>query len=129
MLLYVTVGTNNLKRAIEFYDPVLKTLGYERRFTNHDEAGYAAEPHSRCRFWVVYPFDKQEATVGNGSMTAFLAPDRGAVRAFHAAALLYGGIDEGTPGIRPFHANFYGSYVRDPDGNKLSAVCEAPETD
>ena len=129
MLLYVTVGTNNLERAIEFYDPVLKTLGYERRFTNHDEAGYAAEPHSRCRFWVVYPFDKQEAPVGNGSMTAFHAPDRGAVRAFHAAALLYGGTDEGTPGIRPFHANFYGSYVRDPDGNKLSAVCEAPETD
>lgn len=127
MLLYVTVGTNNLDRAIEFYDPVLRTLGYERLFTNHDEAGYASQRDIRCRFWVVYPFDKQEATVGNGSMTAFLAPDRAAVRAFHAAAMLYGGIDEGPPGIRPFHENFYGSYVRDPDGNKLSAVCEAPE--
>jgi len=127
MLLYVTVGTNNLERAIEFYDPVLKTLGYVRMVTKHDEAGYAGVGDVRCRFWVVYPYDKQEATVGNGSMTAFLADSRAAVDAFHAAAMLYGGSDEGPPGIRPFHENFYGAYVRDHDGNKLSAVCEKPE--
>ncbi|PII39677.1 hypothetical protein T190_01930, partial [Sinorhizobium meliloti CCBAU 01290] len=46
---------------------------------------------------------------------------------FHAAALAGGGTDEGAPGLRPFHANFYAAYVRDPDGNKLSAVCERPE--
>ena len=67
------------------------------------------------------------ADVGNGSMTAFLADSRAAVDAFHAAAMLYGGSDEGPPGIRPFHENFYGAYVRDHDGNKLSAVCEKPE--
>jgi catechol 2,3-dioxygenase-like lactoylglutathione lyase family enzyme len=127
MLLYVTVGTNNLKRAIEFYDPVLKSLGYSRIVTKHDEAGYAEPGDVRCRFWVVYPFDKQEATVGNGSMTAFLAASRAAVDTFHAAAMLYDGTDEGPPGIRPFHENFYGAYVRDPDGNKLSAVCEKAE--
>jgi catechol 2,3-dioxygenase-like lactoylglutathione lyase family enzyme len=127
MLLYVTVGTNNLERALEFYDPVLKALGYDRRVLKEDEIGYAAQGDTRCRFWVVYPYDKQEATVGNGSMTAFNAASRAAVRSFHASALLYGGTDEGAPGIRPFHANFYGAYVRDPDGNKLSAVCEAVE--
>lgn len=128
MLLYVTVGTNNLKRAIEFYDPVLKTLGYKRLVSKHDEVGYAEPGDARCRFWVTYPFDKQEATIGNGSMTAFLAESRDAVDAFHAAATLYGGADEGPPGIRPFHANFYGAYVRDLDGNKLSAVCEKPDS-
>lgn len=127
MLLYITVGTNNLERAIEFYDPVLKTLGYSRLVTKPDEAGYAEPGDIRCRFWVTYPYDKQEATVGNGSMTAFLAASRAGVDAFHAAAMLYGGSDEGPPGIRPFHENFYGAYVRDPDGNKLSAVCETPE--
>lgn len=127
MLLYVTVGTNNLERAREFYDPVLATLGYQRRVQKDDEIGYAGEDDKRCRFWVLYPYDKQEATVGNGSMTTFLAPSRAAVRAFHAAALLYGGEDEGKPGLRPYHADFYGAYVRDPDGNKLSAVCEQAE--
>ena len=127
MLLYVTVGTNNLERAQEFYDPVLKTLGYARLVTKPDEIGYAAEDDVRCRFWVLYPYDKQEATFGNGAMTAFLAPSRAAVRAFHAAALLYEGGDDGRPGLRPFHKDFYAAYVRDPDGNKLSAVCEEPE--
>jgi len=127
MLLYVTVGTNNLERAQEFYDPVLKTLGYARLVSKPDEIGYAAEDDVRCRFWVLYPYDKQEATFGNGAMTTFLAPNRAAVRAFHATALLYDGKDEGRPGLRPFHKNFYGAYIRDPDGNKLSAVCEEPE--
>lgn len=127
MLLYVTVGTNNLERAIEFYDPVLATLGYARRKTSEDEIGYASETDTRCRFWVVYPHDKQEASFGNGAMTAFDAGSRARVRAFHATAMLYGGVDEGAPGIRPFHKNFYGTYLRDPDGNKLSAVCEAAE--
>jgi catechol 2,3-dioxygenase-like lactoylglutathione lyase family enzyme len=127
MLLYITVGTNNLERAKEFYDPVLATLGYTRRVLKADEIGYAAEGDTRCRFWVTYPYDKQEATVGNGSMAAFLAPNRAAVRAFHAAAVLYDGEDEGKPGLRPYHKNFYAAYVRDPDGNKLSAVCEAAE--
>ena len=127
MLLYVTVGTNNIERAQEFYDPVLKTLGYVRQVTKPDEIGYAAEDDVRCRFWVLYPYDKQEATFGNGAMTTFLAPGRAAVRAFHSTALLYEGEDEGKPGLRPFHKNFYGAYVRDPDGNKLSAVCEQAE--
>jgi predicted lactoylglutathione lyase len=43
---------------------------------------------------------------------------------FHAAALAHGGASEGTPGLRPHYAaDFYGAYVRDPDGNKLAAVC------
>lgn len=127
MLLYVTAGTNNLNRAMEFYDPVLKTLGYARRVTRHDEAGYAEAGDIRCRYWVVYPFDKQEATVGNGCMTALVAGSRAAVDAFHAAAMLYGGTDEGPPGLRPFHENFYAAFVRDPDGNKIAAVCEIAE--
>lgn len=44
--------------------------------------------------------------------------------AFHAAALSNGGTDEGAPGLRAYyHPNYYGAYVRDPDGNKLQAVC------
>jgi catechol 2,3-dioxygenase-like lactoylglutathione lyase family enzyme len=126
MLLYVTVGTNNLARAIEFYDPVMACLGLSRRVTKDDEAGYGYQGDDRCRFWVLYPYDKQEATVGNGSMIAFEADTRSAVDAFHAAALLSGGVDEGRPGLRPFHPHFYAAYVRDLDGNKLSAVCEKP---
>jgi predicted lactoylglutathione lyase len=60
-------------------------------------------------------------------MVALEATTRAAVDAFHAAALASGGIDEGAPGLRSYHAHFYAAYVRDLDGNKISAVCESPE--
>ena len=59
---------------------------------------------------------------------AFAAPDRAAVAAFHAAGLAAGGQDHGEPGPRPiYHEHYYGSFVLDPDGNNVEAVCHAPE--
>ncbi|AWI56093.1 VOC family protein [Sinorhizobium fredii] len=127
MLLYVTVGTNDLKRAGAFYDAVLPALGYRRQRQDETEIGYGADGDVRVRFWVVTPFNRAPATYGNGVSIALVAETRGAVDAFHAAALAAGGTDEGAPGLRPFHANFYGAWVRDLDGNKIAAVCERPE--
>jgi catechol 2,3-dioxygenase-like lactoylglutathione lyase family enzyme len=127
MLLYVTIGTNDIHRAGQFYDAVLAGLGYRRQRDSEEEIGYAADGDTRCRLWVVTPYNKRLASIGNGSMIAIEAESRSAVDAFHAAALAHGGIDEGLPGLRSYHANFYAAYARDPDGNKLSAVCEKPE--
>jgi catechol 2,3-dioxygenase-like lactoylglutathione lyase family enzyme len=127
MLLYVTIGTNDLERARIFYDAALAPLGLKRRKQDDVEIGYGAENDTRCRLWVVTPYDQNAATIGNGSMVALDAESRSDVDAFYDAALAHGGTDEGAPGLRPFHANFYAAYVRDPDGNKLSAVCERPE--
>ncbi|TIL65689.1 VOC family protein [Mesorhizobium sp.] len=127
MLLYITLGTNDLHRARAFYDAALGALSYTCRRADEVEIGYAAEGDSRSRLWVTTPFNAKAATVGNGCMVALYAPSRAAVDAFHAAAVASGGIDDGKPGLRPHHANFYACYVRDPDGNKLSAVCEKTE--
>jgi catechol 2,3-dioxygenase-like lactoylglutathione lyase family enzyme len=127
MLLYATVGTNDLARAGRFYDAVLPFLGYIRQKEAPGEIGYGADDDVRCRFWVVEPFNREPATFGNGVTIALVAPTRAAVDAFHAAALAQGGTDEGAPGLRPFHASFYAAFVRDHDGNKLAAVCEKPE--
>lgn len=127
MLLYVTIGTNDLGRAQLFYDAALGPLGLKRRKQDDVEIGYGVESDTRCRLWVVTPYDRNAATIGNGSMVALEAESRAMVDAFYEAALAHGGSDEGAPGLRPFHAHFYAAYVRDPDGNKLSAVCEKPE--
>ncbi|CAN7226185.1 VOC family protein [Rhizobium sp. LjRoot30] len=127
MLLYITIGSNDLFRSRLFYDAVLAELGYKRQRENIEEVGYAADGDMRCRLWVVTPFNRKAATIGNGSMVALEAPSRAAVDAFHRAGLSHGGTDEGLPGLRPFHADFYAAYLRDPDGNKISAVCERPE--
>jgi catechol 2,3-dioxygenase-like lactoylglutathione lyase family enzyme len=122
--LYLTLGTNDLARAARFYDAALAPLGFVRRATERTELGYGLPEDRRTRIWITQPFDGNPATVGNGSMPAFVAPDQDAVRAFHRAALAAGGTDEGPPGLRPYGPQFFAAYVRDPDGNKLSAVHE-----
>jgi len=128
MILYVTLGSNDLVRSKRFYDPVMQALGFCRHITNDDELGYG--PHIRpaqprfCFVWITRPVLKLPASWGNGSMLALPATSHDAVQTFHAAALAHGGYDEGAPGFRPYHEKFYAAFVRDPDGNKLSAVCE-----
>jgi catechol 2,3-dioxygenase-like lactoylglutathione lyase family enzyme len=58
---------------------------------------------------------------------AFTAKSRDEVDAFYRAALAAGGKDNGAPGLRPhYHANYYGAFVIDPDGNNVEAVCHQP---
>ena len=126
MLLYTTVGTNDLLRAGRFYDAILPLIGYVRQKEAPGEIGYAADGDVRCRFWVVEPFNREPATFGNGVTIAFEAPNRASVDAFHAAALAHGGTDEGPPGPRPHYGpNWYSAYVRDPSGNKLAIVYDS----
>ncbi len=125
MLLYITYGTIDLPRAERFYGPTLATLGIVQMAEAKDEYAYGMPGDSGPSFYIILPFDGQPATRGNGTMLALTAPTRAAVDAFHAAALASGGSDEGAPGLR-YSPTFYSCYVRDPDGNKLSAVCDGP---
>lgn len=127
MLLYITLGTNDLARARRFYEAVMPVLGLSLEGEDENEIGFGRAGDLRTRFWVTKPFDGRPATIGNGSMVALEAESRAAVDAFYETALAHGGTDEGAPGLRPYHADFYACYVRDPDGNKLSAVCERAE--
>ena len=101
-------------------------VGLILRATEDTEVGYGSPDDPRTRLWITQPFDDKPATVGNGTMPALVASSRQAVDAFHKAALAAGGTDEGAPGLRPYGPAFYAAYVRDPDGNKLSAVHEGP---
>jgi len=126
MIRYVDVGSNDLARAARFYDAVLGALGYTRLSTGPQSLGYGVPGMEQAVFWVMRPWDGREASAGNGSMPAFTAPSRAAVDACHAAGLAQGGTDEGAPGLRDYGPDFYACYLRDPDGNKLSAVCDQP---
>jgi catechol 2,3-dioxygenase-like lactoylglutathione lyase family enzyme len=118
MVGYVTVGTNDQARAGAFYDALLEMLGAKRIMeiegfvlwgTSFDDACLAVTP----------PYDKNQATVGNGVMVALKADSKEAVDAVHARALELGGTDEGAPG--PRGDGFYAGYFRDLEGNKLNA--------
>jgi catechol 2,3-dioxygenase-like lactoylglutathione lyase family enzyme len=132
MLSYVYFGTNDLEKAIRFYDAALAPLGMPRCVTGDPAwdrvaAGWGVYEDAGLRelgFWIGVPFNQRPATPGNGGMVAFRAGSWQAVDDFHAAALANGGRCDGPPGLRPHYApDFYAAYVLDPDGNKLAAVC------
>jgi len=127
MFSHITVGARDFDAAVRFYDAVLPLLGLER-FSHEPEIGWAGwrKAGEPAEFYVCRPFDGRPATWGNGAMVAFFAPDQEAVEAAHAAGLAAGGMDEGAPALRPqYSAQYYGAYLRDPDGNKLCVVNRA----
>jgi catechol 2,3-dioxygenase-like lactoylglutathione lyase family enzyme len=121
MLHHVSIGVADVARAAQFYDPVLRELGFGRvmEFLPYG-IGYGDK---LPQFWVQLPHDQRPASVGNGVHVAFNATSEAMVRAFHRVALEAGGTNEGEPGPRPdYGPDYFGAFVRDLDGNKLEAV-------
>ncbi len=119
---YLTVGTNDLDRAGEFYDELFAEIGAKRVMTDERMLGWGASP-GETMFSVIKPFDGDRATVGNGVMVAFSVGTPSAVEAVYAKAIALGASDEGHPHDRGSTMGFYGGYFRDLDGNKLVAYC------
>ena len=115
---HVVVGTNDIEKARKFYDSTLGALGL-KRVMNMDNASLWGKDGPE--FMVTKPANGKPATAANGGTIGFAAPNRAAVHAFHKAALEAGGTDEGAPGPRDFTPTSYAAYVRDLDGNKLTA--------
>ena len=130
MFSHVTVGVSDLDRAGLFYDALLIPLGLVRRPVTPDGGPPSLcwhEPRASLpRFYAYLPFDGQPCSQGNGSMVAFLAPSTEAVELSYAGAMRMGGTDEGPPGTREHYApDYFGAYLRDPDGNKVHIVFRA----
>lgn len=124
ILSHITLGTNDYDRATRFYDKVLSTLEFERVPKPVGKPPLYSKNNEMPYLYLYKPFDGRPATWGNGTHVAFLAETVEKVDAFYAAALENGGSDEGPPGVREHYGpDYYAAYVRDPDGNKLQAVC------
>ncbi len=119
MIGYVTLGTNDLRRAIGFYDAVLGELGATRFMEEPDHFTAWSVPSGGAGLSITRPYNGGAATVGNGTMVALQANSKEQVDKVHAKAVALGGQDEGAPGQRM--KGFYAGYFRDLDGNKLNA--------
>jgi lactoylglutathione lyase len=130
MFSHIMIGVTDLARAMNFYRPLLAALGVEFRFQEDARswAGWQSSPNPRPLFLIGRPYNQQPHHPGNSQMIAFLAHSRLQVRQIHALAIEHGGVCEGKPGLRPeYHANYYGAYFRDLDGNKLCIACHHDE--
>jgi catechol 2,3-dioxygenase-like lactoylglutathione lyase family enzyme len=106
-----------------FYDAVLAPLGSARMMEFGGVVGFGHD--GKPSFWV-----GPNATGGDNREVhiAFVATDRAQVRAFFDAAVATGAEVLHEPRLWPeYHPDYYGVFVRDPDGNNVEAVCHTPE--
>jgi lactoylglutathione lyase len=128
MYSHIFVGVNDFYRALAFYRALMPVLGIQERFCDKARpwAGWQSHPEPRPLFLIGKPYDEHPHEAGNGQMVALLAKDRATVDQAYAMAIANGGSSEGKPGLRPeYHANYYGAYFRDTEGNKLCVACHA----
>ena len=128
MIDHIGQHVHDVARATEFFLKALAPLGIgivmqvsaeETGGTPSVGFGSGQKPF----FWI------SESDEPSGPMhIAFAAANRAAVDAFYQAAIKAGATDNGKPGLRPeYHANYYGAFVLDLDGNNVEAVCHLPE--
>lgn len=123
MIDHLSIQCSDTGASAAFYDRVLAELGASRVMDFGAVIGYGIPPNPV--FWI------GPHSTGEGfreSHIAFTAADRASVRAFHAAAVEAGAEVLHEPRVWPeYHPNYYGVFVRDPDGNNVEAVCHQPE--
>jgi catechol 2,3-dioxygenase-like lactoylglutathione lyase family enzyme len=123
MIDHLSIQCANVKVSAAFYDAVLATIGGQRILDLGEVIGYGVPPMPD--FWI------GPRTTGEGfreSHIAFSAPDRAAVRSFFAAATAAGAEVLHEPRVWPeYHPDYYGAFVRDPDGHNVEAVCHTAE--
>jgi len=132
MIDHLSTYATNYPATKAFYEATLSKLGYSiqnEMVFDSDPAlpgrrACAFGPEGQSQFWVIEvlkPYSPRHV--------AFVARDRQSVAEFHQAGLAAGGQDNGAPGLRPiYHEHYYGSFLTDPDGNNVEAVCHTPPT-
>lgn len=132
---HLNIGVSDAARSRTFYEASLAPLGLKLLHTFSPEDAEEGGEQQKTRgtihgfgrqykplFWIV-----GNARVGEAIHFAFKARTRAEVDAFHAAALAAGGTDNGAPGLRRYHENYYAAFVHDPDGINIEAVCNSPD--
>jgi len=116
MIDHVSLRCRDIAASKRFYQAALAPLGYAVVMEFPDAVGLGAD--GKPDFWL------SRGEPGTTSHIAFQCRDREPVAKFHAAALAAGARDNGAPGVRShYHANYYGAYVLDLDGNNVEVVC------
>ena len=116
MIGYATIGTKDLPRAESFYNELLSLVG-GKQVMGLDRIKFYGTDEGGAMLAVCTPADEGVQSCGNGQMVAIPGGSPEGAQALYNKAIELGATDAGEPGQRmPF---FYGSYVHDPDGNKL----------
>ncbi|WP_422742422.1 VOC family protein [Mycobacterium sp. WMMD1722] len=121
MIDHFGINCADLAASKEFYDKVLGVLGFSRQMDVGMAVGYGSEGHPS--FWIGDAAAGHVAGPNRENHIAFSAKDPESVQAFFRTALALGAEPLHEPRLWPeYHENYYGAFVRDPDGNNVEAV-------
>jgi catechol 2,3-dioxygenase-like lactoylglutathione lyase family enzyme len=119
MFTHVMVGVSDIEASKRFYDAVMGTLSIGPGVDNQGRYFYISPGGV---FAITVPIDGAPPTHGNGSTIGFKVESAEQGDAWHAAGVANGGTAvEDPPGVR--ENGMYLAYLRDPDGNKICALC------
>jgi catechol 2,3-dioxygenase-like lactoylglutathione lyase family enzyme len=125
MIDHVSVSVRSLAGSAAFYEAVLGALGMVKLVERPTTIGFGAR---YSEFWIHERPAMAPVANETGCHTAFRVRTPEEVEHFHAAALAFGGTDDGPPGKRQYsRASVFAAFVRDPDGNRIEAVALLPE--
>lgn len=117
---HIQLVVADLEVSRRFYEAILQVLGIP---VGGEGEGF---------FWAdELCISSADSPAAQGHLTgrhhlAFQAQDRDMVEAFYKAGLESGGRDNGAPGKRPYHPDYYAAFLLDPDGNNIEAVFHGP---
>lgn len=121
MIDHVSIEVSDLEQSAVFYERLLKPL--DMHIVTEEISGTVGYGKKYSEFWINLREDMPAVTGSSGTHICLRAPDTAAVDAFYKAALENGGTDDGKPGPRPHYThNYYATFIRDPDGNRIEAV-------
>lgn len=128
MIGYVTIGSNDIEKARDFYAKLLAEVGAKELMRFGEAFTMYGMDMSKPAVAVTTPYNKAEAAAGNGNMIALVQSSRANVDKLYAKAMELGGSCEGAPGVRGEEGPnaMYFAYFRDPEGNKLAAYKLGP---
>jgi catechol 2,3-dioxygenase-like lactoylglutathione lyase family enzyme len=102
----------------------MKVLGVVKVGRREDWLGYGERARPAYPERVYISIRKgPKPDEGSGRHWCFKAKGRTQVDAFWDTGMAAGGSDDGPPGLRDYHASYYAAFLRDPDGNRIEAVC------
>ena len=111
---HVTIYVQDRDASERFFETVLIPLGIETTYRTNAFAEWDD-------FSLTHADGDHSLTTG--LHLAFASPSREQVDAFWQAGVDAGYTDDGAPGLRPqYLEDYYGSFLRSPDGNSVEAV-------
>ncbi|MDA0261502.1 MAG: VOC family protein [Proteobacteria bacterium] len=123
MIDHISLGVGDLEHSRKFYETALAPLGIVPIYNFDDATGYGRDGNP---FLWIGRSTADGVMPEQGLHVALVASSHEAVHAFYEAAMAAGATDNGPPGPRPqYSPTYYASFVIDPDGHRLEAVCRA----